>query len=82
MPLLYDFGYLDNQGPPLGGGTAEVRLGSGPRALLVTQDLPAGDITFFVDVYTTFGGSLRATVDVTVDAWPVSNATSQLWRTP
>ena len=29
-------------GPPLGGGTAEVRLGSGPRALLVTQDLPAG----------------------------------------
>lgn len=77
MPLLYDFGYLDNQGPPLGGGTAEVRLGSGPRALLVTQDLPAGDITFFVDVYTTFGGSLRATVDVTVDAWPVSNATSQ-----
>ena len=40
-----------------------------------------GDITFFVDVYTTFGGSLRQQVDVTVDPWPVSSA-SVVWCFP
>eukprot|EP00438_Fugacium_kawagutii_P021080 Skav205903 [mRNA] locus=scaffold123:373306:380117:+ [translate_table: standard] len=66
----------------LGGSAfAEIRLASGPRALLATKDLPAGDITFFVDVYTTWGGSLRATQDVTVDPWPVSSPSAQrTWK--
>lgn len=77
MPLLYDFGYLDAQGPQLEAGAAEIRLGSGPAALLITSNVPAGDITFFVDVYTTWGGSLRASVAVTVDPYPILNATLQ-----
>lgn len=39
-----------------------------------------GDITFFVDVYTTWGGSLRASVAVTVDQYPIlSAAPSKIW---
>eukprot|EP00434_Breviolum_minutum_P035609 symbB.v1.2.031521.t3/scaffold3668.1/size52292/1 len=63
--------------PQLEAGAAEIRLGSGPAALLITSNVPAGDITFFVDVYTTWGGSLRASVAVTVDPYPILNATLQ-----
>ncbi|CAJ1407034.1 unnamed protein product [Effrenium voratum] len=81
LPLLYDFGYIDDSDAfRLGGGLREIGLGTGPRAVLHTADVPAGQITFFVDVYTTWGGSLRATAAATVHALPPTNATAERMR--
>ena len=57
-----------------------MRLGSGPEALLATADLPSGALTLFVDVYTTWGGSLRATAPARLERQAVANGTAQRLR--